>query len=240
MMFAASQEADGGPGSSGVGEVPGNDTIITLAGFSLNLNNSLQRNLLANYQAATMMHELGHNLGLRHGGSDSRNLKPNYVSVMNYLYSPIGLPTIGSAEGDRFDLARSCSLVSVVQLTNPPTGDSNSFVLDFSDGQSGDLDENAVVERAGLGRSTSRAVDFNCNQRTDTAYKQDLNKDKVIEVLHDNNDWAQLDFIFRRTTAGNDNGPSLLRVADFRSHGDALTDDSEPSVEPPCPGLPVY
>lgn len=242
MMFAASQEADGGPGSSGVGEVPGNDTIITLAGFLLNLNNSLQRNLLANYQAATMMHELGHNLGLRHGGSDSKNLKPNYVSVMNYLYSPIGLPTIGSAEGDRFDLSRSCSLVSVVQLTNPPTGDSNNFVLDFSDGQSADMDENAVVERTGLGRSSSRSVDFNCNQKTDSAYKQDLNKDKVFEVLHDNNDWAQLDFIFRRTTAGNDNGPSLYRSVAFRSHGDALTDDSSSSssVEPPCPGLPGY
>ncbi|MEY4515600.1 MAG: hypothetical protein RLZZ450_7722, partial [Pseudomonadota bacterium] len=50
MMFGASQEASGKGGSSGVGEVPGNDTIITLAGFSLNLNNSLQRNLLANYQ----------------------------------------------------------------------------------------------------------------------------------------------------------------------------------------------
>lgn len=242
MMFGAMQEAneDGGR-SSGVGEVPGNDTIITLAGFSLNLNNSVQRNLLTNYQAATMMHELGHNLGLRHGGSDSRNLKPNYISVMNYLYSPIGLPTIGSSEGDRFDLTRRCSLVSVVQLTNPPTGDASNFVLDFSDGQSGDMDENAVVERSGLGRSNSRAVDFNCNQKTDSAYKQDLNKDKLFEVLHDNDDWAQLDFIFRRTTAGNDNGPSLLyRVAALPSHGDALTDDSEHSLDPPCPGLPVF
>lgn len=30
------------------------------------------------------MHELGHNLGLRHGGFEDRNCKPNYVSVMNY------------------------------------------------------------------------------------------------------------------------------------------------------------
>jgi hypothetical protein len=242
MMFGASQEASGKGGSSGVGEVPGNDTIITLAGFSLNLNNSLQRNLLANYQAATMMHELGHNLGLRHGGSDSRNLKPNYVSVMNYLYSPIGLPTIGSSEGDRFDLAQGCSLVSVVQLTNPPSGDPSNFVLDFSDGQSGDLDENSVVERTGLGRSNSRAVDYNCNRKTDSAYKLDLNADGQVEVLHDNNDWAQLDFIFRRTTAGNDNGRSLLlRVTADQSHGshDALTDDSSHSLDPPCPGLPA-
>jgi len=31
-----------------------------------------------------MMHELGHNLGLRHGGGDNLNCKPNYPSVMSY------------------------------------------------------------------------------------------------------------------------------------------------------------
>jgi hypothetical protein len=36
------------------------------------------------YQAGTVMHELGHNLGLRHGGSDHGQFKPNYLSVMNY------------------------------------------------------------------------------------------------------------------------------------------------------------
>jgi len=37
-------------------------------------------------EAATVMHEFGHNLGLRHGGSDEINCKPNYFSVMNYNY----------------------------------------------------------------------------------------------------------------------------------------------------------
>jgi hypothetical protein len=32
------------------------------------------------------MHELGHNLGLRHGGIDDINYKPNYFSIMNYLF----------------------------------------------------------------------------------------------------------------------------------------------------------
>ena len=32
------------------------------------------------------MHELGHNLGLRHGGVDNTNCKPHHVSVMNYAY----------------------------------------------------------------------------------------------------------------------------------------------------------
>ncbi|MCH8804857.1 MAG: hypothetical protein IH986_02060 [Planctomycetes bacterium] len=35
--------------------------------------------------AAVFMHELGHNLGLRHGGGDDINGKPNYPSIMNYV-----------------------------------------------------------------------------------------------------------------------------------------------------------
>ncbi len=46
------------------------------------------------FQAALLMHELGHNLGLRHGGDGpegDENLKPNYLSVMNYAFVPRGL-----------------------------------------------------------------------------------------------------------------------------------------------------
>ena len=41
------------------------------------------------FQARSLMHELGHTLGLVHGGNQSLNdlnYKPNYLSVMNYLY----------------------------------------------------------------------------------------------------------------------------------------------------------
>jgi hypothetical protein len=34
--------------------------------------------------AKTFMHELGHSLGLGHGGADGVHYKPNYISVMNY------------------------------------------------------------------------------------------------------------------------------------------------------------
>lgn len=43
-------------------------------------------------QASTFMHELGHNLGLRHGGFENKpNKKPNYISVMNYAFQLSGL-----------------------------------------------------------------------------------------------------------------------------------------------------
>ena len=45
-----------------------------------------------NQKAATFMHELGHNLDLKHGGSaNTPPCKPNYFSVMNQLYEFAGI-----------------------------------------------------------------------------------------------------------------------------------------------------
>lgn len=38
-------------------------------------------------KGAAFMHELGHNLGLQHGGCDDFNNKPNYLSNMNYIFA---------------------------------------------------------------------------------------------------------------------------------------------------------
>ena len=50
----------------------------------------------------TFMHELGHSLGLDHGGSDGTNSKPNYHSVMNYNWSP----PLGAFSPWRLDYSR--------------------------------------------------------------------------------------------------------------------------------------
>jgi len=47
-------------------------------------------------QAGTFMHELGHTLGLQHGGNEETNSKPNYLSVMNYSFQ---FCTVMSAAG---------------------------------------------------------------------------------------------------------------------------------------------
>jgi uncharacterized repeat protein (TIGR01451 family) len=44
-------------------------------------------------QAGTLMHEFGHALGLRHGGGDGVNNKPNYLSVMNYSFQTCAVPS---------------------------------------------------------------------------------------------------------------------------------------------------
>jgi len=65
---------------SGYGDRPGNDIVISLGGGFVGHVGSNDQ------QAGTLMHELGHNLGLDHGGNNADNCKPNYPSVMNYLF----------------------------------------------------------------------------------------------------------------------------------------------------------
>jgi hypothetical protein len=58
-------------------------------------------------QAGTFMHELGHNLGLLHGGQDLLNRKPNYLSIMNYSFQLPGLLVQnGTAQSAFFDYSR--------------------------------------------------------------------------------------------------------------------------------------
>jgi hypothetical protein len=66
-------------GPSGQAELRGNDFIVSVGCTGANgFQNSAQE------RQGTLMHELGHNLGLRHGGGDDTNCKPNLISVMNY------------------------------------------------------------------------------------------------------------------------------------------------------------
>ena len=62
---------------TGYSEIPGNDALVTLGGWDYSVGNE-------DHQAGTVMHEIGHNLNLHHGGDDSVNCKPNYLSVMSY------------------------------------------------------------------------------------------------------------------------------------------------------------
>ena len=66
-----------GPG--GIGEIGGNDFAITMGTWA--------GGPTINEHAGMFMHELGHTLGLRHGGGDDIHYKPNYYSVMNYAYT---------------------------------------------------------------------------------------------------------------------------------------------------------
>src|SRR5439155_3460 len=94
---------------SGCAEIPGNDFIVAIGSLG---GPAIHKNGVSNQElwAGTFMHELGHTLGLRHGGGDNNNCKPNYLSVMSYTrqfknlitdrpldYSRQELPTLNKA-----------------------------------------------------------------------------------------------------------------------------------------------
>ena len=64
-------------GDSGYAEFPGNDVMITLGSWDGSVGSP-------DTQAGTLLHEIGHNLGIDHGGEDEVNCKPNYISVMSF------------------------------------------------------------------------------------------------------------------------------------------------------------
>jgi hypothetical protein len=80
MVFHYALFAHNYTGGSGSGEISGNDFFIALGDGASTLDRARAE------ETATFMHELGHNLGLRHGGNEAVNFKPNYPSVMNYLF----------------------------------------------------------------------------------------------------------------------------------------------------------
>ncbi|PAJ75514.1 hypothetical protein CJF42_05090 [Pseudoalteromonas sp. NBT06-2] len=109
-LFASSQAA-GGEGSSG--QAPdyfdyyfyvalGSPAAATKSRWFLNDDNETELNRMINSQASVFMHELGHVLGLSHGGwpdaypNYEANFKPNYTSVMNYAYALSGVPYTGN------------------------------------------------------------------------------------------------------------------------------------------------
>lgn len=148
---------------SGVAEVPGDDIIVSLECAS---NTA--------FVSQTVMHELGHNLLLRHGGFDSCNYKPNYNSIMNYNYQFPGTDT-------------NCT----------PPGDGG---IDYSHGSLDGLVEDNLNEQLGICGLSGPPWDWNNNSVLEISVSVNINAqpnegavcggDRT--TLDDHNDWANL------------------------------------------------
>lgn len=165
-------------GSSGVSMgIPGKDFIVSLGSWG--------RRNTERAKIGTFMHELGHNLGLKHGGVDHNNYKPNYISIMNYAFQIAGV----WRDGER--------------------------VYDYQRLPKISLDENSLDERQGLGelavsmnfgtryyckgsaktvdRLGSEGIDWNCDGKISGIVSADINNDGKTSSLVSQDNWKNLD-----------------------------------------------
>lgn len=83
MIWADAYE--GGSSSGNSMRIPNSDFVVTLGRWNGGQGGTDEEKI------GTFVHELGHNLGLRHGNFDNANYKPNHLSVMNYAFQTEGV-----------------------------------------------------------------------------------------------------------------------------------------------------
>jgi hypothetical protein len=185
------------------------DFIVSLGSWANNTGTALD-------QAGTLMHELGHNLSLQHGGRDEDNYKPNYFSVMNYNMQTSGLIIDGKngyIDYSRFTLPtlNEAALNEQVAINVTAAGYPGSYGSPSAD-RFGTYyycrtDDTTKVSPHVVS-SVLGSVNWNCNmQRTvvgttvtltpyidKTLVSDDINGDKVTSQLKSITDWPLLVF----------------------------------------------
>ncbi len=171
-------------------EIPSDDFVISLGNSSI--DGGWPRE-----QVGAFLHELGHTLGLYHGGSQGegchpRNFEPNYPSVMNYWHTFAGTqgswsygdPPSASECGDDNTAGHLCFVSSSTMISSQQT---------YSQGLLQEVDEWHLDETAGFASIPSQ--DLNFDGTLNTRVQVDVQGDGCMEVLDDFNDWAS--FVYK-------------------------------------------
>ncbi len=197
LAFAISQ-FDGSAGQYGhTGLSRSTDSVMASSDYMVSMGLLCQRNHTnvcpQGRVAGTFMHELGHNLGLHHGGQDNINYKPNYPSVMNYLFQyslvpgPRGLDysRIGTPDMPILDESNLDENVGIGAPLASPFANVFTYV--------------PVCNYAGV--MMSGPVDFNCDgNATETGVAANLNPeagggdDNSTDVMVPYDDWSNLTY----------------------------------------------
>ncbi len=161
----------------------------------------------------TFVHELGHCLGLTHGGSDHDNYKPNYLSVMNYFFQITGL----YKNGVWGDTSQNPLLFDYQRIDTPPLDENNlNELVGLGSGVAGygtkyygpgSPGEYAVADASG-------SIDWNRNSVYETGVVADINGDGARTQLIAQNNWPHINY-----SAGGLLGPAGTAAA--RAKADA-------------------
>jgi len=200
-------------------------------------------------QAATFMHEFGHNLALRHGGDADTNCKPNYLSLMSYSLQFSDIDPTRPLDYSRQQIA---SLNENGGLSEPAPG---------INGPAG----RQAVYRGGAAIRTNAAngaIDWNANgNTTDVGVTADVNDlgfggcpPSLNQLLTGFDDWQNIVYSFRGSPEVLDGAsapaPELeptvddvvasAQATDADGDGTSNFDDNCPSWPNPGQGLPPW
>jgi hypothetical protein len=209
-----------GFGTVGSAEILGDDGIVSLGRFT-----DAARPIPLETWSGTIMHELGHNLGLFHGGAACTNYDPNYVSVMNYWFTQHGIPVAaspGSIVPQACTTDTDCA--APAHCSTGAGGSNTCYRIDYSSVQLSALNKSALDETTGLNAgpgSTDITYYFACGgacslpaptngspidwnndgDATQTGVAADINNDgSTRDFLSGQNDWAQSGGVFTNLT----------------------------------------
>lgn len=170
---------------AGLGEVGGNDFIITESGDRRTIE----------FHEATFLHEFGHTLNLRHGGRDVINCKPNYLSGMNYMFS----------DKDTYeDRPLDFSRIALPMLDENALDEAVGIQAPESDWKEVHWSHNGTNAFAEIEETI---VDWNEDGTIDSNVKVNISENTSynactktpIEKLHGYHDWANLLYNFRNS-----------------------------------------
>lgn len=146
-------------------------------------------------QAGVFMHELGHTLGLGHGGDEGVNDKPNYLSVMNYAFPACGVPSVPATLPGGCDYSRD-DLDDLVELK-----DAANVGLDECKGQDGGKYGLGPANWSGNvtpGPAPAAILEgASCPAPNQSNVQADVNGDGAANTLHGYDDWASLVYAYR-------------------------------------------
>lgn len=181
------------PGVGGEAELPGNDLVVTIGGHSpTEIAASGGKRAT---EAGVFMHELGHNLGLKHGGGDHVNGKPNYLSVMNYSFT-----TLQYDPTRPLDYSPSALATLIESALSEPAG------------IGGPAGRNTIYCVGGVAKvvPANGPIDWNGNGvSTETGVAADVNCDGEQSSLTGFADWTNVLYDFRGTP-GFASGPMVI------------------------------